>query len=443
MHLHKTFAAAITATGIILSTPVALAQTAQAPFGDRGPIQDQSVYSPPEAYVLKADGKVQEDGNVHGTVTFWNKSNEILGDMTYIIELLGELPAATSENPIVEDNAPVYDVFSSKDRFVLIGGEQKTIPYTYTPPKNLPAGNYRVEITIANGRGRTLGWYDVPVHFSKENAPFAELRPGDITVPEYGSETFGAESGPNVTPGNNFNITALPSSITPRSVVPVLDIHTFSTSRTLLRTVRGSRISVDKNSKALSMTIPTSKEPGVYVGVLSLRDPATNEPVSNIVKYRWVVRGPGADILHVRMKSYGYQKDDAVSFAIDYVGAADAETATTGTITLELRDKEGSLGSLTDPNTELTDSIHTGEANIYLPRNISGEAVLDVKISEPDGSSLVSYSVPFPFTEKQLRTLESNKLLSRALLYGGAAIALVGVITLLTTRLKKKRKPRK
>ncbi len=443
MYSQKSFVAAIVTTAVIFSPSVALAQVTPAPFGDRGALEDQSVYSPPEAYVLKADGKVQENGTVQGSVTFWNKSDEILGDMTYVIELLGELPAATSENPIVEDNAPVYDVLPSKDRFVLIGGEQKTIPYTYTPPKNLPAGNYRVEITIANGRGRTLGWYDVPVHFSKDNAPFVELHTGDITVPEYGKETFGAESGPNVTPGKSLNIAAFSSSVTPRSVVPVLDIHAFSTSRTLLRTVRGSKITTAKESTHLAMNIPTSKEPGVYIGMLSLRDSVTNEPVSNVIKYRWVVRGPGADILHVRMKSYGYKKDDTVSFAIDYVGAADAETKTTGTITLELRDKDGSLGSLADPKTELTDSIRTGEANIYLPRDISGDAVLDVKITGTNKFPLVSYTIPFPFTEKQVRTLESDKLVSQALLYGGAAIALVGVITLLTAFFRKRRTSRK
>jgi hypothetical protein len=444
MFSYKSFIVTIVTAGTMFAAPIAMAQTTPAPFGGRGPIDEQDIYHPPEAYVLKADGKVQPDGTVQGTVTFWNKSKEILGDMTYTIELLGELPAATSENPIVDDNAPVYDVFSSKDRFVLIGEEKKTLPYTYTPPKSLPAGNYRVEITIANGRGRTLGWYDVPVTFTNEKTSFTELLPGDITIAEYGAEKFGAESGPNVAPGSSLTITANSSSATPRTVVPVINIHTFSPSRTLLRTVQGSRTNVDARETSLTMKVPTSLEPGIYIGMLSLQDAATNEQVSNIVKYRWVVRGPGADILHVRMQSYGQEKNETMAFAIDYVGSGDAETkTTTGKITIELRDSEGVLGSLSDPKAELSDKILTGEATIRLPRKISGEPVLGIRITEEDGSSLASYTIPYSFTPEQLRSLQSKKILSHILLYGGAGLALVGVLTLASNILKKKRKRKK
>ncbi len=444
MFSQKTFIAIIVTAGTIISSPIATAQTTPAPFGGRGNIEDQSVYNPPEAYVLKADGTVQDDGTVQGSITFWNKSNEILGDMTYVIELLGELPPATLESPIVEDAAPVYDIFSSPDRFVLVGGEKKTISYTYNPPKNIPEGNYRVEITVANGRGRTLGWYDIPVHFSEKNTSFAELRPGDISIAEYGDATFTAESGPNSAPGSTLTIAAASLSQTPRTAIPVLDIHPFSTSRPLLRTIQGSRIILpEKKATSLSLNVPTAQEPGVYIGMLSLKDAATNERISNLIKYRWVVRGPGADILHVRMKSYGYKKDDAMSFAIDYVGSGDAETKTTGIISMELRDSKGSLGSIQDPNTELSDKILTGEAKIYLPRNLSGEPVLDIKITQKDGTLLASHSVKYPFTEEQLSTLEMKKLVSHILLYGGAALTLIGALVIGKNLLRKNRKHRK
>lgn len=441
MFSYKSFTATIVVVGTIFSTPIAIAQTAPAPFGGRGPIQDQEVYHPPEAFVLKADGKVQEDGTVQGTITFWNRGKEILGDMTYLIELLGELPAATSEDPVVDDNAPVYDTVPSKERFALIADEQKTIPYTYTPPKNLPSGNYRIEITISNGRGRTLGWYDVPVTLTNENGSFAKLFPGDILIAEYGSQTFGAESGPNVTPGKNITITGSASSVTTKNVVPELNIHAFSPMRPLLRTVRGSRMSVGKEDRSFSMSVPTSQEPGVYIGVLSLKDAITNEQVSNLTTYRWVVRGPAADILHVRMKSYAYAPNETIMFAIDYVGAADAETKTTGKIAMELKDDEGVIGTLEDPKAELDDRILTGEASFSLARPISGALVLGIKITREDGYPLTSYTLRYPFTPEQLNTLESSKTLSHILLYGGAAIAVVGVLTLAkASRSKKKRK---
>lgn len=443
MFSYKPLTASIVVAGIIFSIPIAIAQTAPAPFGGRGPIQDQEVYHPPEAFVLKADGKAQEDGTVQGTITFWNRGEEILGDMTYLIELLGELPAATSEDPVVDDNAPVYDTVTSKERFALIGDEQKTIPYTYTPPKNLPSGNYRIEITISNGRGRTLGWYDVPVTLTNEKGSFAKLFPGDISIAEYGTQTFGAESGPNVTPGKNITITGSASSLTTKSVVPELTIHAFSPIRPLLRTVKGSRMSLGTEDRSFSLSVPTSQEPGVYIGILSLKDVATNEPVSNLTTYRWVVRGQAADILHVRMKSYAYAQNDTMSFAIDHVGAADAETKTTGKISMELRDDEGVLGTLTDPSAELDDRILTGEANFTLGRPLSGQAVLDIKVTKNDGYPLTSYTVRYPFTSEQLKTLESSKIFSHILLYAGAAIALVGAITLAKASQSKKRQTRR
>ncbi|MEK7499374.1 MAG: hypothetical protein AAB649_02095, partial [Patescibacteria group bacterium] len=188
--------------------PIASAQPIPDPFGNRGNVTEQDIYHPPEAYVLKATGTVDDSNNVNGTITFWNKSDDILGDMVYSIDLLGALPAATTENPVVEDNAPVYDTIFSQESFALLAGEKKDIPYTYTPPENLPAGSYRIEITIGTSRGRTMGWFDIPVRFSGELSPYAELFPKDITIAEYGNKALGPETGPNVTPEKSISITA-------------------------------------------------------------------------------------------------------------------------------------------------------------------------------------------------------------------------------------------
>lgn len=425
---------------LLVFSPTASAQVTPAPFGGRGDISEQEIYYPPEAYVLNASATVAEDNTVNGTITFWNKSDDILGDMAYSIDLLGELPATTTENPVVEDNSPVYDTVSSAESFVLLAGEKKDIPFTYNPPKNLPGGNYRLQITIGTSRGRTMGWFDVPVRFNGEKSAYIKLFPKDIATPEYKDKTFGPETGPNINASQNISLSAIAVSETPLLLAPVLDIHTFSPSRPLLRSVRGSSITANQEGTALSITVPTFKEPGVYVGILSLRDPITNERVSNLAKYRWVVRGKDADILHARMTTFGSKKNDIISFSIDYVGAGDAETKTNGSIVLELRDEAGSLEKHSVPDIALDDSIRTGTTDFVLNRNLVGSPTLDISLLAENGAILTTHSVAFPFQADQLRALERSKIISRFLLLVGALLVLIGAAMLARLYLRKKRK---
>lgn len=435
----------ITAVGtlsilLFSSAPLASAQTTPAPFGNRGNITEQDIYHPPEAYVLNATGTVDASGNVNGTITFWNKSDDILGDLKYTIDLLGELPAATTQDPVAEDNSPVYDTVFSKESFVLLPGEKKDIPYTYSPPKNLPAGAYRLEITIGTSRGRTMGWFDVPVRFSGEQPPYAELFPKDITIAEYGEKSFGAETGPNVGAGKSILITANARSQDTRLVAPIIDIYKFSPSRKLLRSIRGSTINANQDGTAVAMTVPTFKEAGVYVGILSLRDPITNERISNNAKYRWVVRGKDADILHVRMNTYGSKENEVMSFTIDYVGAGDAETKTNGNLEITLRDDAGILKTHSVPDITLDDSIRTGKTSFVLQRNLVGNAVLDITMRAENGTTLATHEVPYPFTADQIRTLAKGKVISRILLIGGSLLIIAGAVLLANAYIHKKRK---
>ncbi|HLC49487.1 MAG TPA: hypothetical protein VJI96_03860 [Candidatus Andersenbacteria bacterium] len=419
------------------------AQTNPAPFGNRGDINEQDIYHPPEVFVLSANAHVQENRTVDGSITFWNKSKDIVGDLTYIIELLGELPAASSENQTIEDNAPVYDLVTSKERFTLLGDKKMTVPFTYTPPENLPAGNYRIEITVATGRGRTMGWYDIPITFTGDKTPFAMIRSGNITIAEYGSKTFNPESGPNIQGGETILLHALATSESAKTVVPVLDIYKFSPLRPVLKTIRGSTVRATIDGTPLTMTVPTFREPGVYVGMLSLQDISSNKNISNLVKYRWVVRGADADVLNVRMKSYGSQKKDVMSFSIDYVGAGDAETKSKGAISIELQDASGTLGTLEVPAVELNDIILTGDANIVLHRKLDGNPVFTMNITAENGAELVSYRVPFSFTSAQRKTLERDRIFSNILLYGGIVLTLFGAVLLGNTYFRKKHKKRK
>ncbi|MEK7499271.1 MAG: hypothetical protein AAB649_01555, partial [Patescibacteria group bacterium] len=222
-------------------------------------------------------------------------------------------------------------------------------------------------------------------------------------------------------------------------LAPVIDIYKFSPSRQLLRSIRGSTVNANQAGAAVTMTVPTFKEPGVYVGILSLRNPVTNGRISNLAKYRWVVRGKDADILYTRMKTFGSMKNETMSFSIDYVGAGDAETKTNGNFEITLSDDAGILGTHSITDVTLDDSIRTGETDFVLKRDLVGNPVLNIEMRAENGTTITMYSAPFPFTAEQLQTLERGKAISRFLLIGGALLIFAGTLLFARLYIGKKR----
>lgn len=404
------------------------AQQDSNPFGTRGAIGDQELYRPPEVFILKAAITKQENRRVEGVATFWNKESAIVGGLTYRIDLLGALPIPNEKHSVIEDNAPVYDERVSPDSFVLLGGEKRDVLFSYTAPESLPAGEYRIEITASTIRGRTMGWYDIPVTFKGETRPFVQLYPQHIVVPEYSDSTFQPGSGPNVGPGNKLRITAQTDSSNTIRVVPTLDIYRFNVGRDKVQTVTGTPtlVRADHNQDIVDVGFTASRQPGVYFGILSLRDATDGQQVSNLGEYRWVVRGEDADILHVRMDTDGFQRGNVWNLIIDYAGAPDAETKVTGRLFLALQDDDGIAGDLNVSDIVLTDQIATGTGNVVLRRSLGSNASVLIRIAMQDGTELVKYDIPLNVTEAQRKKLENGQIISQALLYGGTVVVLLG-----------------
>lgn len=413
---------------------------AQAPFGNRGTAESQEIYRPPEVFTLNAKITKQEGRQIEGLATFWNTEDAIIGGLTYKMELLGKLPASDTKDPVVADNAPLYDSVFAKDVFTLFAKEKREIPFTYNAPPSLPAGDYRLEITVSTIRGRTMGWYDIPVTFSEGGAVVIDMRPAYIIAPEYKKPEFEPGSGPNITAGKSITITAQASSSVSVSAIPVFDIYRFNNAREKVATIRGNTLRIDRQVQSFALSFPSQKTAGVYVGILSLRDSKTNEQRSNIGEYRYVVRGSDADILHLKMNADGFTKGSTLRSVIDFAGAADAETVTNATVTVEVVDAKGVAGSMAPEQVTLTDKIGTGTSNIVLQRDVDSDFQMVIRISKKDGTEIVRSEIPFSFTPAQQKKLNAARVFSRIIVGTGVVIIVGGGLLIWKSRKKSKRK---
>ncbi|MEK7499685.1 MAG: hypothetical protein AAB649_03695, partial [Patescibacteria group bacterium] len=316
----------------------------------------EGAYHPPAVYVTKTNlNPADASGALSGTFTILNNDKDTIGDLRYRIELLEALPDA-KENELVEDTGRMYDSVLAPDIFAVLSGEEKVVPFTYTPPA-VPSGEYRVVIQLTTSQGRDLGWDTTKVTLQGNTGSFVDLLPGDISLPEFPKETIPATSGPNVSPNTSFTLHALATNpgTSAVTVVPTLNIYNLSTEKGLLTTIPQTSVTL-KPKQELEINIPVtaSATPGVYYGTLSLISGTTR--ISPIAEYRWVVRGKSGTIISARIKDLSTKTGEQVAVSVEFAGPADAETSIKGTLQIEVTDTNGVAGTFTSPETiELTD----------------------------------------------------------------------------------------
>lgn len=388
----------ITLALLTVALPVS---AASAPYGNRGEIDLNNAYTPPQIFV--SDVRItSQDSVVKGAFDVYSEDKGALGDLHYRIKLL------SPDVPNSENEPTFYDWFLSTEGFVLAPGEKKTMPFVYPLP-HVPSGDYRLRILITNGLGRDYGWFDQKLAIQTANNIFANVIPGAIRAPEYPDQNLEPQSGPNLNPREQFTIGMTVEKNTARTVArPVLEIFDFNAGPKLLTTVSGDTFQLNTGTAAQKdLTVTTEQKPGVYYGLLSLKDIKTGERISNLNEYRWVVRGSGANILSVRLLALGTKTKQAVTAKIEFAGAADAETLLSAKINLRLLDASG-LQNETVISENLTDAIAGGEATWHLKRDLSGSPQIQVEVKDDGGKTLANYNVVFPFSPEQTKILSST-----------------------------------
>ncbi|MBI1834044.1 MAG: hypothetical protein HYR90_04450 [Candidatus Andersenbacteria bacterium] len=412
----------LVAIGLLLPS-LAYAQSTS-PFGNRGEIDLNNTYHPPRVFIPKAevtfDAKTQ---TVTGVFNAFNSEKSTVADLGYRVELMS-LPEGTEE-AIQESSVILYDVQVFPENITLAPQETKAVPVTYKLP-GLPNGAYRMRLMMTSLRGRDLGWYDATITVTGSAvADVIELGPGPFDIPEYQDTVLEPLSGPNVSAGSSFEIQAEATSEQGITVTPVLDIYEFDQARGRLNQVIGRPQTLRAGQPTrFKMPVVAADQPEVYFGVLWLRG-SSGRQVSSLATYRWVVRGADADVLWTRIDRMGSKANDKAIVAVDFVGAADAETTFDADVVVSLGDDHGVLASHTEQGLKLADSIRQGTFIFPLPRDIVGTPRVSVRIASPE-KEYFAREVRYNLAPQQIDELASDARVAEGRLKIGLVLIIVG-----------------
>lgn len=388
------------ASGII--SPKADAQS-DSPYGDRPATLDlDNAYHPPMVYAdeVKVENK---SGKLQGTFSVINDTDETVSDIGYRIDVFGDPLGMEGSG----DQQVLFGRLQSAQVMAMLPKEKKEMTVDMALPA-LPTGAYTVQVQILQTGGRKLGWGRAPLVVEKGSSDFAYLYEQAIVLPEFDNKEVNPLTGPNVDPSGSLVFTAQAEvAAGSRTVTPVLEWHEFDDSRPVADTVSFDAVTLKAGQLSpLSLNVSAPSKPGVYLGILTLRD--GKRVLSTLGEYRVVVRGKSADLISARLASVATKKGETAFARIDYVGSADAETRGQGQLTVELLDSAGVAGKLSVPSIRLTDGVGRGTARIELSRDLASEPRLHVVIADDAGVTLRDATVPVSLTAEQIDSLKSR-----------------------------------
>lgn len=423
---------------ILASAFPVFAQNAN-PFGNRDSADTSVSYKPPAVFVTKINLEpITNSAEIKGRFMVWNNDNETIGGLLYRIDLLDPLPPADQNSGTVEDTATLYDRFVSGDQFVLAPNERKEIVFTYQPPL-LPTGNYRIQITATDKHGRDMGWWNADLSLTNQKHTFLKLVTGPLLSPEYPDRKFPSQAGPNITPEKNIslNATAINGSSSKITIVPKLDIYEFDIARGKTETVKGKESAVLANAaKEISLPVVAASKPGVYYGLLYLTDGKTQQKISNLAEYRWVVKGEHAEIVSIRIIKAAIKKDAEMMVRVDLVGSADAFTKTKANLNVVIKDRDGIVGSIDAKGAELTDGVASTQGPIKLSRDLKASPEIIATLTDQKGTQVDQTIIPLTNDPASAATLKN----SLPVKIGIVILLLIGAVLIVIKKLFQKPK---
>jgi len=109
----------------------------------------------PQVYFteLKLEKNSFEPGEeIRGSVSLWNYEDFVISDLVFYFQLLGEEIDGVATQMIDEK--------IDREIFSLSAGEKATKSFSYLLPSNLPQGDFKFRIQLANRKGEEMSWID-------------------------------------------------------------------------------------------------------------------------------------------------------------------------------------------------------------------------------------------------------------------------------------------
>jgi len=322
---------------------------------------------------------------ISGLLKVRNSENDELGGLHYQVLLMS--PSIDSTQNSSQENYSVFDYSISPEVFAIPGKSEGEVHFSYNIPK-VPAGNYVLRAQIITNKGTELGWIDHELNFSQNpSIPFVSILSKGITTTSDNAVT--PWEGINTNPDEQIILRYEVKNGGQESIslIPVLNVWEFSKNRKNSGSFDGPKITVAPGkSLDLSFPVKVSSKPEAYVGELLLKN-EKGERSSNVLTYRWVVKGASAEINVIRISHPAFKKDDLMGVTAEIVGPADQETLINAALEVSILNKDKVVGSQKTDLFTLNKEIRIIETGVKLSEDVD-DPQIRTRILDSQGNVL-------------------------------------------------------
>lgn len=345
--------------------------------------------------VILDQQEIGAGANLSGKFTLKNISGSAVSDLRYKLRLF-EKPVINEKEGYI-DNTPRIPINTviAPETISVASGAEKTVKFQYSVPQNLNSDDYLFVVELFRGSGDMLDWQSAKIKVTGGSAEY--IRISDVSFLANGQPAESPIAGISVTPNDKIeaSFTAENNTNLREAGIKTTVYYRDTLSEKLKEEIQPHTLNAGKNK--VKIALPKMKKPGgSYLAKIQIVDTATNNPVSNEVYVRWVIKGISAEILSVALADYSISgvKNQTLPVNVSYAGPADESDGGNGELVVKL-EGDGAIIVSSSQDIKLSD-IETVTAEI----DLSGKEIDDIpqKLSigasiVKDGKTLDSYSI--------------------------------------------------
>ena len=266
-----------------------------------------------EARSIELDKKTYRPGEiVNGTLVVRNGGTIGADNIIPTISLVGDYKGLI--------HSKIYDVDNTQEQFSLAPGEQKTIFFEYKLPNTFQSNDLGIQAEYFTDTG--LRQDLVSKKFTYNGEIFA------VDLERVAINLRGNEYDLRVTPavyaGDEFSLDVILSSENEIKVIPNIDVYAFSAiSGDKVESVPYNNLTLDTDSKEVTLKMNSSLPGGLYEGVATFKDTEGNDLAAPVM-FLYMVVGDGGAMFEIKNITAVPDpiNDNEQIFTVSYTGGA-------------------------------------------------------------------------------------------------------------------------
>jgi len=323
----------------------------------------------PQVYLedLKIDNNTYKAGaTITGTATIENDEDSYQNDLLFQYQLLSkEVDGVPTE---------VIDQRTGSDKIELAAGAKEEKPFSYTLPANLPNGNSVFRLQLVNSLGEEMGWSDKVINIGGEGTFLTLDNAWIVKDNTQQAAGGGVYYNPGETPNIRFTINN-DSGFT-ISAYPRITTYLRNPGAEIIdKTVENALVIDSGAHQTANYTLAKITNPETYISEVKLYDGKTGLPVSNSVFFRWIISGPGAQVLGTDTDKNFYQAGETAKVTVAYNGPADYKIdGGKGVVESKIVSSDGTIAGQASQEVALSPGKVT--INVPVSSNVNGFKVV-------------------------------------------------------------------